>query len=152
MLLEETPNLEEAHDVRVVDLEPELVEGVGRAIDPAFDICRLAEGAGASYVARTTIANSRQAETYITNGIRKKGFSVIEVVTHCHTQFGRKNNRRLPIENYNFFKEASILLAKARTMSLEELEGRIVCGEFVNKDVPEYTEQYQKLVIDKVRG
>ena len=122
------------------------------AIDPAFDICRLAEGAGASYVARTTIANPRQAETYITNGIRKKGFSVIEVVTHCHTQFGRKNNRRLPIENYNFFKEASIPLAKARTMSPEELEGRIVCGEFVNKDVPEYTEQYQKLVIDKVRG
>ena len=122
------------------------------AIDPAFDICRLAEGAGASYVARTTIANPRQAETYITNGIRKKGFSVIEVVTHCHTQFGRKNNRRLPIENYNFFKEASIPLAKAQTMSPEELEGRIVCGEFVNKDVPEYTEQYQKLVIDKVRG
>lgn len=103
-------------------------------------------------MARTTIANPRQAETYITNGIRKKGFSVIEVVTHCHTQFGRKNNRRLPIENYNFFKEASIPLAKARTMSPEELEGRIVCGEFVNKDVPEYTEQYQKLVIDKVRG
>ena len=82
----------------------------------------------------------------------KYAHSVIEVVTHCHTQFGRKNNRRLPIENYNFFKEASIPLAKARTMSPEELEGRIVCGEFVNKDVPEYTEQYRKLVIDKVRG
>ena len=37
-------------------------------------------------------------------------------------------------------------------MSPEELAGRIVCGEFVNKDVPEYTEQYRKLVIDKVRG
>ena len=122
------------------------------AIDPAFDICKLAEGAGASYVARTTIANPRQAETYITNGIRKKGFSVVEVVTHCHTQFGRKNDRRLPIENYNFFKEASVPLAKARTMSPEELAGRIVCGEFVNKDVPEYTEQYRKLVIDKARG
>ena len=122
------------------------------AIDPAFDICRLAEGAGASYVARTTIANPRQAEQYITNGIKKKGFSVIEVVTHCHTQFGRKNNRRLPIENYNFFKEASVPLAKAQTMSPEELRDKIVCGEFVNKDVPEYTERYQTQIIDKVRG
>ena len=122
------------------------------AIDPAFDICRLTKGADASYVARTTIANPRQAEQYITNGIKKKGFSVIEVVTHCHTQFGRKNNRRLPIENYNFFKEASVPLAKAQTMSPGELRDKIVCGEFVNKDVPEYTERYQTQIIDKVRG
>ena len=122
------------------------------AVDPAFDICKLAEGAGASYVARTTIANPRQAETFITNGIKKKGFAVIEVLTHCHTQFGRKNNRRLPFDNYTFFKEASVPLAKAQTMSPEELQGKIVCGEFVNRDIPEYTDQYEKFVIEKARG
>ncbi|MPN63861.1 hypothetical protein SDC9_211628 [bioreactor metagenome] len=36
-------------------------------------------------------------------------------------------------------------------MSPEELVGKIVTGEFVNKDVPEYTEQYLSL-IERVRG
>ncbi len=122
------------------------------AIDPTFDICKLAEGAGASYVARTTIANPRQAEQFIANGIRNKGFSVIEIVTHCHTQFGRKNNRRLPIENYKFFKENSIPLAVAKDKSPEELAGKIICGEFVTSPKPEYTAQYKKFVIDKAQG
>ena len=120
------------------------------AIDPAFDLCKLAEGAGASYVARTTIANPKQVETFIMNGIKNKGFSVIEVLTHCHTQYGRKNDLRLPLDNYKYFKNESVPLDKALKMTEAELEGKLVCGEFVNKTVPEYTEQYDKL-IEQVR-
>ena len=121
------------------------------AIDPAFDICRLAEGAGASYVARATIANPKMAEQYIANGIKKKGFAVIEIVSSCHTQFGRRNKRRTPIDNINYFKENTVTLARSKNMSSEELAGKIVVGEFVNKDIPEYTEQYLSL-IERVRG
>ena len=121
------------------------------AIDPSFDICKLAEGAGASYVARSTIANPKQAEQFIMNGIQKKGFSVVEILTHCHTTFGRKNNRRTPIDNVNFFKTNSIPMAKAKDMPPEELAGKIVVGEFVKKKIPEYTEQYLALV-KKVGG
>lgn len=116
------------------------------AIDPAFDICRLAEGAGATYVARSTIANPKQAEQFIQAAITNKGFSVVEILTHCHTQFGRKNNRRTPINNVNFFKANSVPMVKAKDMSPEELAGKIVVGEFVKKKIPEYTEQYQALV------
>jgi 2-oxoglutarate ferredoxin oxidoreductase subunit beta len=121
------------------------------AIDPAFDICRLAEGAGASYVARATIANPKMAEQYIANGIKKKGFAVIEIVSSCHTQFGRRNKRRTPIDNINYFKENTVTIARSKNMSSEELAGKIVVGEFVNKDIPEYTEQYLSL-IESVRG
>jgi 2-oxoglutarate ferredoxin oxidoreductase subunit beta len=96
------------------------------AIDPAFDICRLAEGAGASYVARATIANPKMAEQYIANGIKKKGFAVIEIVSSCHTQFGRRNKRRTPIDNINYFKENTVTLARSKNMSSEELAGKIV--------------------------
>lgn len=112
------------------------------AIDPSFDICKLAEGAGASYVARATIANPKQAEQFIQAGIKNKGFSVVEILTHCHTQFGRKNKRRTPIDNVNYFKNASLPLNKAKEMAPEDLLDKIVVGEFVKKSVPEYTEQY----------
>ncbi len=121
------------------------------AIEPNFDICKLAEGAGASYVARATIANPKQVETFIKKGIEKKGFSVIEIVSSCHTQYGRRNKRRTPIDNINYFKENSVALEKSRTMALEELEGKIIIGEFVNKETPEYTDQYLDLIA-KVRG
>ncbi len=121
------------------------------AIDPPFDICNLAAGAGATYVARATIAQPAMCEQYIKKGIQHKGFSVIEIVTHCHTQFGRKNKRSSPVDNLNFFKQASVAKAKADQMSPEELVGKIITGEFVNKDIPEYTEQYDKLIA-KVRG
>lgn len=121
------------------------------AMDPTFDICKLAEGAGASFVARGTIANPVQCEQLIRKGIQNKGFSVIEILSSCHTQYGRKNKRRRPIDNINYFRENIVPLAKAKTMSSEELEDKIVTGEFVNRPAPEYTEQYEKL-IERVRG
>ena len=116
------------------------------AIDPSFDICKLAQGAGASYVARTTIANPKQAEQFIKAGINNKGFSVIEILTHCHTQFGRRNKRRTPIDNVNFFKANSVPLNKAQEMSPEELTDKIVVGEFVKREIAEYTAQYLSII------
>lgn len=121
------------------------------AIDPSFDICKLAEGAGASYVARTTIANPKQAEQFIKAGINNKGFSVVEILTHCHTQFGRRNKRRTPIDNVNFFKANSVPLNKAQEMSSEEIADKIVVGEFVKREIPEYTAQYLSMV-ERVGG
>ena len=121
------------------------------AIDPNFDICKLAAGAGASFVARTTVANPIQAEQLIKKGIKNKGFSVIEIVSSCHTQYGRKNKLRRPIDIFANLKERTVPMAKAQGMSAEELEGKIVTGIFVDSPAPEYTEEYQK-IIDKVRG
>ncbi|GHV31737.1 2-oxoacid ferredoxin oxidoreductase subunit beta [Synergistales bacterium] len=122
------------------------------AIDPPFDVCHLAIGAGATFVARATIAQPTMCENLIKKGIQHDGFSVIEIVTHCHTQFGRKNKRKEPIENYNFFKDNSVMKAKADSMSPEELKGKIVIGELFQKDGEmEYTARYGQ-IIDKVSG
>ena len=41
--------------------------------------------------------------------------------------------------------------ATVKTMAPEELEGKIIIGEFINKEIPEYTDQYLDLIA-KVRG
>ncbi len=120
-------------------------------IDPSFDICKLAIGAGATYVARATVAQPKMIENYIKKGIEKKGFAVIEVLTHCHTQFGRRNKRPDPFDNIKWFKENSIPVSKASSMSEEELKGKIVIGEFLDIQRPEYTEKYLAL-IEKLKG
>ncbi len=121
------------------------------AIDPPFDLCNLAAAAGATYVARATVAQPQLIEQYIKKGIQNKGFSVVEVMTHCHTQFGRRNKLARPIDNINRFKQVSVTKAKADAMKPEELEGKIVIGEIMDRERPEYVEQYLRL-IERARG
>lgn len=102
-------------------------------------------------MARATVAHPLLIEKYVRNAVSKKGFAVVEVVTHCHTQFGRKNKRPRPIDNINFFKDNSVMNNKASNMTPEELQGKIVIGEFVNIELPEYIEQYKNL-IEEVGG
>ena len=107
------------------------------AIDPVFDVCKLAEGAGATYVARATVANPMQCEQILKKAIehQKKGFAVVEIVTYCPTQFGRKNKRSRPTDNIKYLKEHSVLKAQADKMSPEELKDKIVVGN----TIPEVT-------------
>jgi len=44
-----------------------------------------------------------------------------------------------------FFKENSVPLSKAKTMNPEELEGKIVIGEFLEVERPGYVKEYAKL-------
>ncbi|MDR1650456.1 MAG: 2-oxoacid:ferredoxin oxidoreductase subunit beta [Synergistaceae bacterium] len=117
------------------------------AVDPPFDICRLAIGAGATFVARATIAQPQMCETLIKKGIQHDGFSVIEIMTHCHTQFGRKNKRSRPLDNFSYFKDRSVLKAKADGMTQDELSGKYVIGELhLDSGAEEYTKKYDKVI------
>ena len=50
-----------------------------------------------------------------------------------------------------WLKDNSVPLTKARNMTPEELENKIVIGEFIDRDAPEYTELYEELR-KRVRG
>ena len=119
------------------------------AIDPSFDICKLAIAAGATYVARATVAQPVLCNQLLKKAIehQKYGFSVVEIVTYCHTQFGRKNKRGKAVDNIKYLKDVSVMKSKADEMANEELLGKIVIGEFSNiKDTIEYTKRYDQVI------
>ena len=60
-------------------------------VEPPFDLCRLTEGAGATFVARGTAGRIRQLEKLIKQGIEHEGFSFVEAVVPCPTEYGRRN-------------------------------------------------------------
>lgn len=103
-------------------------------IDPNFDICLLAKAAGATYVARQTVNNGKVLENYITKGFTNNGFSVIEAVANCHTQFGRKNKLGDPLVLRKWIKEKEIPIKKAKEMHAEDLKGKYITGEFISYD------------------
>lgn len=116
-------------------------------IDPAFDLAQLAIGAGATYVARGSVDNGRMVQKYIKDGLSHHGFSVIEVLSNCHTQFGRRNKMSDPIAMIDWIAGRVVPKNKADKMTPQELQGKIITGElYRNDERPEYTDEYANLI------
>ena len=117
--------------------------------EPTFDICGLAEAAGASFVARASVHNGVQLENYIVKAIQSKGFSLLEIMSPCFTSYGRRNRMGTPVDMILDLKADAVSFSKSKKMTPEELEGKLVTGIFLNEQKPECREEYQKL-IDRV--
>ena len=115
-------------------------------IDRAFDIAGLAYGAGASYAARCDIYHVQQTISYIQEGIRHKGFSVIDVASICPTYYGRKNKKGSAVDMLMWQKENVVTSEQALRMTPDQLRGKLVIGILNQTQAPEYTFEYDKLI------
>lgn len=115
-------------------------------IDRPFDLCKLVQAAGATYVARSTAYHTQLLINLIANGIKHKGFSFIEVISQCPTYYGRRNKLGDPIDMLNWQKENAIPVKAAAKLPPEKLAGKFLIGEFHKSSEPEYTEEYQALI------
>jgi 2-oxoglutarate ferredoxin oxidoreductase subunit beta len=115
-------------------------------LESPFDLCKLVEAAGGTYVSRWTAAHHVQLKNAIKEGMTHKGFSFIEVVGQCPTIFGRYClGIREPVDNLNWYKNNSILKTRAEKMDAEELAGKIIVGNFVKKELPTLNDRYEEL-------
>ncbi|KKM12158.1 2-oxoglutarate ferredoxin oxidoreductase subunit beta [Clostridiales bacterium PH28_bin88] len=115
-------------------------------IERNFDIAQLAQAAGATYVARSTTYHSAMLTNLMVAGVRNKGLSVIEAVTACPVQYGRRNKLGGGAEMILWQKEHAVTVKQAEKMSPEELDGKIVIGELHRSEAPEYTAMYEQLI------
>jgi 2-oxoglutarate ferredoxin oxidoreductase subunit beta len=110
-------------------------------IDQGFDAVALAQAAGATFVARTTVFHVQEVRKLIAQAIAHPGFAVVEVMTQCPTYFGRKNKAGSTVEMMKLFKERT-----ARLGSKQATEDKILRGVFVERHLPEYCEQYENII------
>jgi 2-oxoglutarate ferredoxin oxidoreductase subunit beta len=112
-------------------------------VEPPFDLCRLAEAAGATFVARGTAAHIRQIEKFIKRGIEHSGFAFIEAVVPCPTEYGRRNAPANVLEMLDDERARSITKAKAAKLPPEELVAKIVTGVLhEDRTMPEFQQAY----------
>jgi 2-oxoglutarate ferredoxin oxidoreductase subunit beta len=114
-------------------------------VEHAFDTAALAVGAGATFVARTSVYHAREAERLIEKAIRHKGFSVVEVIANCHTSYGRMNKFASPVAMLEWMRDNSVSVKAAERMDAEELEGKFTRGIMVEFDKPEFIQSYDEL-------
>ena len=97
------------------------------AIENNFNIAELVVAAGASYVARCTSYHANLLGKLIEKAIEKKGFSLVEIMTPDQ-------------------KNQAVRIEKARTMSPEELQNKIIIGTLIDRELPEYTNTYERVI------
>jgi len=105
-----------------------------------LDAAKLAVAAGAAYSARWTTAHPTELKESIKKALQLQGFRFIEVVTQCPTAYGRRAGFKDIGETLRYFKENAVPAEKAEKMNDEELEKKIVVGEFVNRKRPTLVE------------
>ena len=114
-------------------------------IEPCFDVCRLMDGAGASFVARGTVYHITELDNMIQKAFRKKGFSVVEVLAPCPTNFGRANRQGGPVEMMKLLKNNTINRSQLKAMNPEQAKDKVVRGIFVDRDSISYDDRYKAL-------
>lgn len=95
-----------------------------------FDFPALVKGAGAAFVARYSVTQPYEVMAGIRKGMGTRGFSFIEVLSPCPTQFGRRNELADPVDTFRALMEKCISRADAENLPPAERADRIITGEF----------------------
>ncbi len=115
-------------------------------IDPTFDICKLAMGAGATFVARTSAYHVIEAQSFIKQGLEHNGFSLIEIISACPVIYGKLNKKGDASSMMKSMKENIVPIAVFDKLPEENRAGKLKRGIFQKEIKPEYTDQYTKLI------
>ncbi|HDZ90515.1 MAG: 2-oxoacid:ferredoxin oxidoreductase subunit beta [Deltaproteobacteria bacterium] len=114
-------------------------------IEHAFSIAELAVTAGAAFVGRGTVFHVQLLDRLIEAAVMKRGFSVVEVVSNCHIQFGRRNEMGNPVTMMEWMRDHAVTVGRAGEMSPEELDGKFTIGILIDEEKPVYTEEYDRI-------
>ncbi len=115
-------------------------------LEQPFNIAELAAVAGASFVARTAAYHTTEMPKLLAQGIARVGFAVIEVISHCHTNYGKLNRKGGAVEMLQWQRDNVIPLARYQKLSPEERIGKLPRGVLFEKEAPEYVTEYEKII------
>ena len=115
-------------------------------IDPTFNACNLAIGAGASFVARETMIEPKKLEKVLVKAFSHKGFSFVEVNSNCHINLGRKNKMASAMENLDWINSITMPLKKWEALEDPiEKENLLPTGVLREVEQEEYCEMYAEI-------
>ncbi len=106
-----------------------------------FSLPFLADACGATYVARWTSLHARNITNSISEALKHKGFSFIEVITPCTTLYARRNRLGDGLDALQYYHDDSEIVHGADTREVDiEFQSKIKMGTFVHREKPTYLE------------
>ena len=115
-------------------------------IERAFDVAKLAEAAGATFVARATTFHTQLLTDVIAKAIAHEGFSLVEAITACPISFGRQNKRGGAPDMMKWQRDHGVVLAAYNKLPEDQKEDKFPIGVLYETEAPEYTKEYDKVI------
>ena len=104
-----------------------------------FNLAYVAAASGAVYVARWTSLHVRRLVDSIKEALLKKGFTFIEIVSPCPTNFGRRNKLGEGLDEMKYYREHSIIKHNIDPKDTDlSLNGDIIVGKFIDIEKPTF--------------
>lgn len=121
-------------------------------IEPKFMASELLIAAKASFVARETVNRPKPLREVIKKSFEHKGFSVVEVISNCHINLGRRNKMKDPITMSKWIAGRTVTKAQYEKLAPEDRDHKYPVGILMEDEKRlEYTELYHKFVIPSAR-
>ncbi|GAB7141032.1 2-oxoacid:ferredoxin oxidoreductase subunit beta [Deferribacterales bacterium RsTz2092] len=114
-------------------------------IENNFDVAELVAGAGATFVARGTTYHAMQMTDIIKQAFKHKGFSVVEVIAGCPTNFGRKNKRAEGYSMLEWQRDTAVPLERWQTMGADERADKYPIGILHKQEREDYLTTYDRM-------
>jgi 2-oxoglutarate ferredoxin oxidoreductase subunit beta len=116
-------------------------------VEEPFDLCRLTQAAGATFVARGIAADIRPMQDMIRQGIEHRGFSFIEAVVPCPMEYGKRNVTGGVLAMLDEEMACAVPVAEAAGLSCEQLAGKLVTGILHHETGrPEFQRSYAAVI------
>ncbi len=116
-------------------------------IEPAFNLPYFMASAGAVYIARWTALQPTNIINSILECTQKKGFSFMEIISPCPTNYGRKNSLKEGLDAFKYYQQKTKVKNGADPREVElTLSSDIITGKFVDIEKKTYLERVNDLV------
>ncbi|MFH1013645.1 MAG: thiamine pyrophosphate-dependent enzyme [Thermoplasmatota archaeon] len=122
-------------------------------IEHPFDMCKLAIAIGAPFVARCLASKPVDTVETIMKGMKKKGFSFIEFLSPCVTNYGRRNKMGSITKLWKWYDDHTIsitkynhLMEEGTALEKEQLQSLMQIGVFQDIEKPEFFMEYQNIL------
>ena len=115
-----------------------------------FNLIYLAKAAGAVYVARWTVLHTYEMRDAMIEGMNKRGFSFIEIISPCPTGYARRNKLGSALDLMRFYKDNSYLADELDPENTAlPFKGRVAVGKFVDIEKPTFMDMWKSCVVAK---
>lgn len=109
-----------------------------------FNLPLLAYASGASFVARWTVLHTRELIDCISEALTKKGFSFIEVLGPCPTNYGRRN-KESGLDTMRLYQGHTMIKNAAHPSELGiDFHKTVILGKFLDVERETCIESYDK--------
>ncbi len=112
--------------------------------EPGFDLCGVAQAAGATFVGRVAPVRMPELINTLAKSLQHTGFSFVEAVSQCPIYFGRMNRQGGPVQMLNRQKEITVPVRTAQQKP-EEAEGKLLTGVLYESERPAYEKLYSQV-------